>query len=104
VTDETARNNVVVTLKQMLSHINSCKTKFFEFDLFDEDDVSTDFYKEIARSNAGLLDVQCQYLKLATDLIENNDFEETFENEKDAILSERKLVFSEWKRNYQLLL
>lgn len=107
--DEKKRQIVVDFIKKSLLELNrirsnntNTKDSFLLFSLFKKDSLPSEFIETISFSNSELLKFQCDFLKLATNLVENNDFLKEFEEKKDSLLKNREESYQNWKDAFNL--
>ena len=107
--DDKKRHLIIDFIKKALIDLNDIKRNeltdrnlFILFSLFKEDAIPNSFVERISSINNELLRFQCDFLKVATNLVENSDFLKNFEEQKDFLLTERERSYEDWKREFKL--
>lgn len=105
--EEKPRQIVVDFIKSVLVDLNKMKettdnNTFVLFSLFRSDALPEEFVKHVCFINHELLKFQCDFLKLATNLVENDQFMTLFEEQKESLLQEREKSYEEWKSVFKL--
>lgn len=96
-------NGLDKLLNQLNPLINTIKRSDFKYTSFTIfENIPTDFIQQIKNINNNLLSAQCDYLKLAIELCENNNFSKEYENKLDECIEKRKVVFKKWENEYNL--
>ena len=78
---------------------NNCTTIYKSFTLFDK--IPENFIFNICDINTKLLNRQCKYLKMAIDLC-TTEFMKNYDKKYQQSINERKTIFKNWERYYNL--
>jgi len=99
--DDSNKNIFLKEIKKLSEMFlnNNSNTIYKSFTLFDE--IPEEFILNIHNINTHLLNRQCTYLKTAIDLC-TNEFMKNYDKIYHQSLNERKLVFKNWEKYYNL--
>jgi len=93
------KTHVLNILKQ-LSEKFKIQKKYMSFTLFDS--ISQRFIDNIKHMNITLLNVQCDFLKRAIELCEDETFIKNYDAALEVSLDMRRQVFKKWEKMYNL--
>lgn len=97
------KQKIIDKLYVLYKKIKNTKTKYISFQLFEK--IPETFIDKIKNTNIKLLNKQCNSINYALSLCSNerfNEFLNQYENSLEGSIEERKKVFKEWEKQYNL--
>lgn len=98
--DESFKKHLIPNLTDLIQTLKLTKTKYTYFTLFTE--IPQDFIDKIKNANSTLLNKQCDFLKNAINLCNDQEFLNTYDNMLSKSLEDRRQIFHEWEEMYNL--
>ena len=93
-------DKIVYELKKLSVYFKTHPKKYASFTLFKH--IPQDFIENICYVNTELLEIQTEYLNNAILLCQDKDFIIKYEKELHVTLENRKMIYHEWERQYNL--